>query len=424
MSALRQAVILCGGLGTRLHPYTIDLPKPMIATNGRPFLAYIVDQLVEQGVEKIVLLTGYRGDQIEKYFGDGSRFGVAITYSQGPVEWETAKRIWEARGTFDPQVLLMYSDNYIPIDLTKLKAHHDASGKPLTVSLCRKDKGNIRVGASGVIEAYDSSRTQSGLDYVEVGYMVAERDRMLAAIADPEKSFSNVLKALAAAGELAGFTLQDRYQSIGDPERWKKAESYLANKRILLLDRDGTLNVKAQKARYITEWSEFAWLPDVREGLKKLAQAGFEFALITNQAGIARGMIKQDALDDIHARMAAALESDGVKIRGVYVCPHHWDEKCACRKPAPGMLLQASKDLNLRLDRTIYVGDDPRDCETADAATCMSAFVGPAEELAQLKVRPGLMGASLAEIVPQIIATFEAWERRDANGTAAGGGKV
>lgn len=414
MSALRQAVILCGGLGTRLHPYTLDLPKPMIATNGRPFLAYIVDQLAEQGIEKIILLTGYRGDQIEKYFGDGRKFGVAVTYSQGPVEWETAKRIWEARGDFDDQFLLMYSDNYIPINLAKLKAHHDASGKPLTVSLCRKEKGNIRVGADGVIEAYDSSRTQAGLDYVEVGYMVAARDRMLAAIAEPEKSFSNVLKALAAAGELAGFTLKDRYQSIGDPERWRKAESYLANKRILLLDRDGTLNVKAEKARYITDWSEFAWLPDARAGLKKLAQAGFEFALITNQAGVARGLIKQEALDDIHARMIADLTTDGVKVKGVYVCPHHWDEKCACRKPAPGMLLQASRDLNLRLDRTIYVGDDPRDCETADAAFCMSAFVGPTEELTQLKMPPAIVGASLAQIVPEIIKTFEAWEKRDA----------
>ena len=417
MSTLRQAVILCGGLGTRLHPYTIDLPKPMIATNGRPFLAYIVDQLAAQGIERIILLTGYRGDQIEKYFGDGAQFGVAITYAQGPVEWETAKRIWEARDAYDPQFLLMYSDNYIPISLTKLQAHHDASGKPLTVSLCQKDKGNIRVGASGVIEAYDSSRTQPGLDYVEVGYMVAARDRVLAEIKDPEISFSNVLKALAAAGELAGLALKDRYQSIGDPERWIKAESYLAGKRILLLDRDGTLNVKAQKARYITEWSEFQWLPDVREGLKKLAQAGFEFALITNQAGVARGMIKQAALDDIHARMTAELAADGVNIRSVYVCPHHWDEKCACRKPAPGMLLQASRDLNLRLDRTIYVGDDPRDCETADAADCMSAFVGPPEELAQLKTRPDMVGTSLAEIVPQIIATFEAWEKRDATGT-------
>ncbi len=416
MSTLRQAVILCGGLGTRLHPYTLDLPKPMIATNGRPFLAYIVDQLAEQGIEKIILLTGYRGDQIEKYFGDGKTFGVAITYSQGPVEWETAKRIWEARASFESQFLLMYSDNYIPISLAKLKAHHDASGKPLTVSLCKKDKGNIRVGASGVIEAYDSSRTLPGLDNVEVGYMVAERDRMLAAIKDPEKSFSNVLKALAASGELAGFTLQDRYQSIGDAERWKKAESYLASKRLLLLDRDGTLNVKAQKARYITAWSEFEWLPGVREALKKLAAAGFEFALITNQAGIARGMINQDDLDEIHARMSAALAADGVKIRSIYVCPHHWDEKCACRKPAPGMLLQASKDLNLRLDRTIYVGDDPRDCETADAATCMSAFVGPADELAQLKTPPALVGASLSAIVPEIIKTFEAWETRDANG--------
>ncbi len=422
MSAVRQAVILCGGLGTRLHPYTLDLPKPMIPTNGRPFLAYLVDQLRDQGIGKILLLTGYRGDQIERYFGDGGAFGVEISYSAGPVEWETAKRIWEARARFEPCFMLMYSDNFIPFDLSRLAARHAAGGKPLTVSLCRKENGNIRLGASGVVEAYDSSRSRPGLDHVEVGYMLAERDRLLAAITDPEKSFSNVLKALAAAGELAGYALKDRYQSISDPERWRKAERYLAAKRILLVDRDGTLNVKAPKAQYVASWTQFQWLPGAREGLKMLAQAGFQFALITNQAGVARGMIRQDDLDDIHARLREDLAHDGVEILRVYVCPHHWDDGCDCRKPKPGMLLQASHDLDLRLDRTVYIGDDTRDVDTAAASACMSAYVGEPGELAGLAsdIQPRIIARGLLEAAPKIIELFEAWERTDAVGAAPG----
>src|SRR5262245_21390548 len=118
--AAAQAAILCGGLGTRMRPHTDLIPKPMIPVNGRPFLDYLVGQLRDQGITRIVLLTGYRAAQIESHFGDGSRFGVAITYSQGAVEWETARRLWEARAQLEPRFLLLYCDNFIPVRLPAL----------------------------------------------------------------------------------------------------------------------------------------------------------------------------------------------------------------------------------------------------------------------------------------------------------------
>src|SRR3989442_2548941 len=114
MSRPRQAVILCGGLGTRLRPLTDTLPNPMAQIHGRPFLAYLIDQLREQGIRQIVLLTGYRGELIGEYFGDGSGYGVEIDYSRGPAEWETGRRMWEARAMLDERFLLLYSDNYVP----------------------------------------------------------------------------------------------------------------------------------------------------------------------------------------------------------------------------------------------------------------------------------------------------------------------
>ena len=97
MSKPEQAVILCGGLGTRLRPHTDHLPKPMIPCNGKPFLLYLLQQMEEQGIQRFILLTGYLAEKIEQYFKDGSKWGWEIQYSQGPAEWGTGKRIWEAK---------------------------------------------------------------------------------------------------------------------------------------------------------------------------------------------------------------------------------------------------------------------------------------------------------------------------------------
>src|SRR5262245_48052901 len=242
--SIAQAAILCGGLGTRMRPHTDLLPKPMIAVNGRPFLEYLVGQLRDQGIGRIVLLTGYRAAQIESHFGDGRRFGVAITYAQGAVEWETGRRIWEARAHLDQSFLLLYCDNFIPFRLQSLLDLHRDKKRTLSLLLSPKANGNIEAGGDGVVRRYDASRSSPGLAHVEIGYMVVERDGVLALIDDPDISFSRVLHQLAARGELAGLTAGDHYHSISDPERWKLAEQYLRMKRILLIDRDGTINVR------------------------------------------------------------------------------------------------------------------------------------------------------------------------------------
>jgi len=83
-----QAAIFCGGLGTRMHPITHKIPKPMVPVNGTPFLEHLICQLKENGIKEIILMTGYLGEQIREYFGDGEKLDIKIRYSHGPVEWE------------------------------------------------------------------------------------------------------------------------------------------------------------------------------------------------------------------------------------------------------------------------------------------------------------------------------------------------
>lgn len=410
MTRPQQAVILCGGLGNRLRPLTDTLPKPLAPVNGRPFLAYLVQQLAEQGIRRIVLLTGYLGEMVRDYFGDGAAFGVTISYSHGPAEWETGRRIWEARDQLDPCFLLLYSDNYVPVSVAKLAAAHTSGGHAVTLLLQPKTPGNIRLGAHGEIEVYDSSRRGEGLDHVEIGYMVIDRDGVLSTFEAPDVSFSRILERLTSAGRVGGLVTGDPYHSISDPERWKRAEQYLKIKPIVMLDRDGTINARPPRAEYVSQWDQFHWIDDTVNALEQLSRHGFRFIVLSNQAGIARGMLQAEQVTGINARMVAELAARGVEILDVYVCPHHWDDKCQCRKPEPGMFFAAARQHLLRLDRTVYVGDDPRDCRAAYNAECVSVLIGPdRNQDPGGGARPALTTETMTEAVPWLLAQYGAW---------------
>ncbi len=413
MKRPQQAAILCGGLGSRMRPLTDTLPKPMALVNGRPFLEYLIEQMREQGIRRVLLLTGYRGEMIRDHFGNGAAFGVEIGYSYGPVEWDTGRRIWEARAQLEDSFLLLYSDNFIPFRLDKLLAFHARRKSIVSLLLQPKAGGNIRVDGGGEVTLYDPSRSQPGLDHVEIGYMVVERDVMFARYDQPDISFSQILMKLAQERQLSGMICRDPYHSISDPDRWKLAERYLAVKRILLIDRDGTISRRPPRGEYVTRWQEFHWIEETVESMRRLSAAGFRFIVLSNQAGIARGMVSAGAVDSINRRMVQGLKTHGVEVLDVYVCPHHWNDGCECRKPAPGMFFRASREHLLRMDRTVYIGDDPRDCLAADNAGCFSVMVG-----SQRNVDPGpgakpvFAAATLLEAVPWIITRFVEWEVR------------
>ena len=408
MSRPEQAVILCGGLGTRLRPYTDHMPKPMILCNGKPFLWHLLQQLYEQRINRFILLTGYLAEKIESYFGDGSTWGWKIQYSEGPVEWDTGKRIWEAREKLDDSFLLLYSDNFVPFPLDKVLALHKSNQKPLTIMVSPKEPGNINLDETGIVQKYNNNRSDKSLDYVEIGYMIVEKDQTFAFYEVPECSFSSILKKMAAQHQISAWIQRDAYHSISDPERWKKTEEYLSSKKIILIDRDGVINNKASKGEYISKWEDFEFVSDTISGLKLLAQQGFKFIVISNQAGVARGMIDLGELEQIHNSMRDKLIEVGIEILDIYVCPHHWDDNCSCRKPNPGLFYQATSDWSFRLDKTLFIGDDSRDCQAAYNAGCVSVFIGNKSELVDLsdQEKPIYVSTKLTGCVTNILQYF------------------
>jgi D-glycero-D-manno-heptose 1,7-bisphosphate phosphatase len=116
----RQAVILAGGLGTRLRPITDTIPKPMIIFHGKPFLEYLIKMLANQEFTKVVLLLGYLPEKVIEYFGSGEKWGIEIQYSVTDVEDDTGLRLLKAKDLIEDEFMLLYCDNYWPMDFNKM----------------------------------------------------------------------------------------------------------------------------------------------------------------------------------------------------------------------------------------------------------------------------------------------------------------
>ena len=301
--------------------------------------------------------------------------------------------------------MLLYSDNFVPFPLKKVLALHEKNRKSLTFMIASKNPGNILLDEDGAVIKYDNNRSDTELNYIEIGYMIVEKDKTLSFYDHPDCSFSSILHKMAEQKQISGWVQKDRYHSISDPVRWKKTEEYLKSKKIILIDRDGVINKKAQRGEYITKWKDFRLVPETRSAMRYLANKGFSFIVITNQAGVARGIIDLIDLENIHHNMKKELKKDGVEIIDIYVCPHHWGEGCSCRKPNPGMLLQASNDHLFRLDKTLFIGDDPRDCQAAERAGCDSIFIGKNSDLKSLSKieQPLYTSTSLSELSDKIL---------------------
>ena len=407
-----QAVILCGGRGERLRPLTENLPKPMVNVLGRPFLQFLLDQLSENGIKKFVLLTGYFGEKIVECFGDGSKWGWSITYSHGPVEWLTAKRIHEALDQIDNEFLLLYSDNFAHLRLKELKQININSQSALTLSVVEKSPGNIQMGKNSSVVRYDSSRSDTNADFIEIGYSLVVKKKITTHLEmHISESFSSVIHSLTEEKQVSAVVVKTGYESISDSLRLAKTEEYLNHHKILLLDRDGTLNVKPQPGEYVNSVNDFKWIESSREALKILGEQGFVFIIISNQAGVATGATKIEDLNEIHGYIRAEFLKLGLRLLEIYVCTDHWNSESEFRKPNPGMFFVAANDYKFRLDRSIYVGDDIRDALAAENAGCKYLLVSPEELYGESDTSVASVGTSLLDLVPTIIERYEIWEK-------------
>jgi len=171
------------------------------------------------------------------------------------------------------------------------------------------------------------------------------------------------------------------------------------------------INRRPPRGEYVRDRSGFKWLEENLRGLERLAAVGFEFIVISNQAGVGRGVMTEAAVRDVNDWMVAELGQRGIPVRDVFFCPHHWDDHCRCRKPEPGMFYAASAKHRFWLGHTLFIGDDTRDAAAARNAGCGCALVGDVTDHATPgEVAPHHRAADLDDAVPWILGQFECWE--------------
>ncbi len=403
------AVIMAGGKGTRIASISRNIPKPMLPIEGVPVLERELECLCSQGFTEVILTVGHLKDAIIDYFGDGSGlspatgkpFGVKIDYFEETEPLGNAGALYELRDRLAEDFLLLNGDAIFDVDFNRFVDAHRRMGGLATLFTHPNnhpyDSGLIIADKGGAVVEWltkEDERPRWYKNRVNAGLHVLSPKLFEVRPDTPKVDLDRqILKPLAGTGELHCYDSPEYVKDMGTPERYAAvcedfhrgvvtAKNLRNKQRAVFLDRDGTIN---KYVGFLRSPEKLELLPGAAEAIKRINKTGYLAIVVTNQPVIARGEITVEQLDEIHNKLETLLGQEGAYLDAIYYCPHHPDKgfpgeipelkiDCDCRKPKPGMLLQAAKDFNIDLNQSIMVGDDERDMEAGRAAGCRTVW--------------------------------------------------
>ncbi len=409
-------VIMAGGLGKRARSINDSVPKPLLPIAGKPILEWEIDCLVRQGYYNIILTVSYMAEKIIEYFGDGSKFGCKIQYFEEPNPLGNAGalfKMWSAN-IINGDFLLLNADSMFDIEFDRLVEKHISSGAVATLlthpNNHPQDSGLIVTDSAGWVEQwltkedirplYYKNCINAGIhvlntkilemacetcvDISRIGKIDSDTNKIVKVDLDRQ-----VLKPLAGKRCVYAVSSPEYVKDMGTPERFNQVEDDLKRglvlsrnlshkQKAIFLDRDGTIN---KYVGFLRDINEFELLPGVPDAISEINKMGYLCIVVTNQPVIARGEVTVEELDMIHKKMETLLGVQGAYIDAVYYCPHHPDKGfageipalkivCECRKPKPGMLINAAKDFNIDLSKSWMIGDGENDIKAGLSAGC------------------------------------------------------
>lgn len=376
MNSPLQAVILGGGKGTRLGALAGG-PKPLVEIGGRPFIAYLIDNLRRFGVSDIVILPGPFAGEYAARLADLVAASGRISLVPEPGPAGTAGALNHAAERLAPDFLLLNGDSYFDINLLDLAVRARTGGASAALALAKvDDSGRFgTVALAGELVTAFAEKTSAGPGLINAGTYWLKRDVVAQIGAPPASLERDVLPSLAAHGAVHGFVYQSPFIDIGTPDDLARARALVPRwhrRPAAFLDRDGVLN---RDTGYVYRAEDFVWLDGAKLAVKRLNDAGYLVVVITNQAGVARGLYSEDDVARLHRWINEELRRDGAHIDAFYYCPHHptagngvYRRSCDCRKPSPGMLLRAMREWPVEPAASFFIGDKEIDMQAAEAA--------------------------------------------------------
>lgn len=385
---IREAIILAGGLGTRLREAVPDLPKCMAPVAGRPFLFHVINYLRSQGIEKFIFSLGYKHEAIEAYLAE--QFGT-LSYQcvieDEPLGTGGAIQLACTRAT-EKNVVVTNGDTLFTADIHSAALFHDRHMAECTLLL----KPMTNFDRYGVVELddellvkdfrekqfYTTGTINGGLYILNAGKFIDEEF--------PDKfSFEkDYLERMYTERRIYG-QVQDRYFiDIGIPEDFQRAQTELGRPPLtlteidkswtLFLDRDGVINHE-KKEEYIRNTGEFRFYEGVPEAIATCSQRFGKIIIVTNQRGIGKGLMTEKDLAEIHEWMIASIEKAGGRIDDIFYCTS-LDNRHPDRKPNPGMAYHAKHNHPaIDLSRAIIAGNKPSDMLFGKNAGIYSVFI-------------------------------------------------
>ena len=237
MLASPQCVVLAGGLGTRMRPFTESCPKTMLLAAGRPFAEHQLEFLIRNGIRRITYLIGYRGEMIREHFGDGRKWNIQIDYvDEGSVLRGTAGALRLAlhEGALEPAFLLIYGDSFTPVSIPAVWNAFESSAMPALMTVLgnreRWDRSNV-VYDKNRIAVYDKTRSDPRsplMTHIDYGLSALKREVIADRVPDTiPADLSEVFHQLSLEGRLAGFEATERFYEIGSPAGLQDFEQLL-----------------------------------------------------------------------------------------------------------------------------------------------------------------------------------------------------
>lgn len=444
---------MAGGRGSRIQSVDNSIPKPLINICGKPVLQWEIESLVSQGYKEVILTVSYMKEQIIDYFGDGGKFGANISYFEEDRPLGNAGALFKLRerGDLETDFLLLNADAIFDIDFNRFvlfhKSHHalvtlftHPNSHPYDSGLIIADKDhNVVAWLAKEDERPEwyKNRVNAGLHVINP--VVLDNCGIKASLVGAEDENGKkvkvdldrkILKPIAGKGHMYCYDSPEYVKDMGTPERLEQVKRDFATglvqeknfkymQKAVFLDRDGTIN---KYAGFLRNIDDFELMPGAAEAIRMINASGYLAIVVSNQPVIARGEVTVNELNIIHNKMETLLGTEGAYIDAIYYCPHHPDKgfegeiaelkiDCDCRKPKPGMLLQAAKDYNIDLSHSWMVGDSWRDVQTGINAGCKTAWitsggwVDPAEP--PNGVSPDVMYKSLKEYVHECIYSID-----------------
>jgi D-glycero-alpha-D-manno-heptose 1-phosphate guanylyltransferase len=383
---IKQAVVLAGGLGTRLRDTVPDLPKCMAPVAGRPFLFYVINELRRQGIERFIFSLGYKHEVIEAYLKEQfPTLQYQSVVEATPLGTGGAIKLACEKAS-DKNIVVANGDTLFRVDLPLLAAFHYQKQSDCTLALKPMKNfdryGVVQLRPDGSVESFDEKKFYEEGN-INGGLYLLNRESFLFQ-SFPEK-FSFEKEYLEKKQHSLFAQVQDVYFiDIGIPEDYSRAQQELKTAPLdlhsidkswtLFLDRDGVINVD-KEGSYIFTPDEFIFTEGAPALFRKLSAVFGRIVVTTNQRGVGRGLMTEDALKAIHHKMVEEIKTAGGRIDAIYYCTSiHNDDPM--RKPNPGMAVQAKEDFTgIDLNRSVMVGNNPSDMLFGRNAGMHTVFV-------------------------------------------------